>query len=151
MTIETIISENEEKEFGEFLHNQIKEFNNRHSPHHLAARQPGAVTPLYLILKDESGNAIGGLSADTHWGWLEVHNFYLPPELRGQGWGASLLHTAEEIARKRGCHSCFLWTFEFQARTFYERQGYEVVGQLKDYPPGSAFYWMRKQLQPASA
>ena len=39
-----------------------------------------------------------------------------------------------------------LSTFSFQARDFYQRHGYRVVGQLDDYPPGETFYWMRKEL-----
>ncbi len=146
MTVETIFSEGEEKEFGEFLRGKIKEFNNSRSPHHKAARQPGAITPLNLILIDEAGHWLGGLAASTYWGWLEIDNFYIPEEFRGNGLGTVLLQTAEDIAARRGCHSSFLSTFEFQARTFYERHGYEVVGQLDGYPPGSAFYWMRKKL-----
>lgn len=39
-----------------------------------------------------------------------------------------------------------LRTFGFQARGFYEKQGYRVVGALEDYPPGNAMFWMRKDL-----
>jgi hypothetical protein len=46
-----------------------------------------------------------------------------------------------------------LETFSFQARGFYEKCGYKVVGQLDDCPPGQRFYWMYKALdgvKPAS-
>ncbi len=146
MTPETIISEKEEKEFENFLHEKIKEYNNMNSPHHREARKPGAAILLNIILKDNSGNFIGGLSASTYWQWLDVDDFYIPGEFRGQGIGASLLQMAETIAIERGCTRCVLSTFEFQARVFYEKQGYYVTGKLEDYPPGSAYYWMRKDL-----
>jgi hypothetical protein len=41
-----------------------------------------------------------------------------------------------------------LTTFEFQARTFYEIHGYTIAGRMEDYPPGSSYYWMRKELAP---
>ena len=70
----------------------------------------------------------------------------MPRHLRGQGVGASLTQTAETIAIDRGAkHSC-LTTFEFQARGFYEKYRYRVVGALVGYPPGTAYYWMRKDL-----
>ena len=51
---------------------------------------------------------------------------------------------AEGEARARGCTRAWVRTFRFQARGFYERLGYRVVGELVDYPPGEALYWMRK-------
>jgi len=53
---------------------------------------------------------------------------------------------AEGEARARGCQQAWVRTFRFQARGFYERLGYRVVGVLEDYPPGDALYWMRKDL-----
>jgi predicted N-acetyltransferase YhbS len=146
MVIETTISEADEKEFAEFLHSQIRDYNNHRSSSHQAARQPGAVKPLNLILKDETGKMVGGLSGNTCWDWLEIGDFFVPNDLRGKGIGTSLLQTAETIAVNRGAKHCFLSTFEFQARSFYEKHGYYVVGKLEGYPPGSAFYWMRKDM-----
>ena len=60
MTPETTISEKAEKEFEKFLHEKIKEYNNLNSPHHREARKPGAAIPLNIIMKDNSGNFIGG-------------------------------------------------------------------------------------------
>jgi GNAT superfamily N-acetyltransferase len=144
MEFHLVQSEAEETEFTGFLHRQIREFNNRTSPHHLEARKPGAVAPLRLMVKDAEGKYLGGLAGNTFWNWLEIDDFYLPQELRGEGLGTSLLQTAEAIAIQRGCTRCFLTTFEFQARRSYEKQGYLVVGKLDNYPPGSAYYWMRK-------
>ena len=146
MTLEVTVSEENEKEFAESLHAKIREYNNHQSAHHRAARQPGAVKPLHVMLKNESGQVVGGLSAHTYWGWLEIDDLFVPDNLRGQGIGTSLLQTAETIALSRGVRHCFLSTFEFQARTFYEKQGYSVVGKLEGYPPGAAYFWMRKDL-----
>ncbi|MBI9045190.1 MAG: GNAT family N-acetyltransferase [Anaerolineaceae bacterium] len=141
------ISEIEEKEFAEFLKDQIKKFNNETSPYHLEARKPGAVKTLNLIMLNEKGEMIGGLAGSTYWDWLDVDDFFIPETLRGQGIGADLLKNAEGIAIERGCKRSYLSTFGFQARSFYEKQGYYVVGTLKDYPPGSAMYWMRKDFE----
>lgn len=64
------VSENEEKEFEEFIHTKIKEFNNVESPLHREARKPGSSTPLFIMLKDDAGHILGGLSASTYWDWL---------------------------------------------------------------------------------
>ena len=147
MTLAVTVSEADEKGFAEFLHTQIREYNNRHSPHHRAAREPGAVRPLHLMVKDETGQVVGGLSARTYWDWLEIDDFFMPNSLRGRGIGTSLLQAAEEVAASRGAKHSFLSTFEFQARTFYEKHGYSVAGRLEGCPPGATYYWMRKDLE----
>lgn len=146
MTPEFTVSEEEEKAFSEFLHRSIREFNNRVSPHHRNSRKPGSLSPIHIILTNEKGQYIGGLTATTYWGWLDIADFYLPVELRGKGIGDSILKKVESVAILRGCTRAFLTTFEFQARSFYEKRGYMVSGELEGYPPGSTYYWMVKDL-----
>ncbi len=148
MDLQIIISESEDQAFAAFLRGQLRAFNDLTSPHHRASRQPGAVSPLNLILVDAGGQRVGGLLASTYWNWLEIDTFFIPPELRRTGIGASLLRSAEQIAIQRGCEHCFLSTYSFQARGFYEKQGYFVVGALEGCPPGATYYWMRKDFLP---
>lgn len=122
---------------------QIRQFNNAHSPHHLQIRTQPPV-PLDLFLHDENQTLIGGLTASTYWSWLEIENLWLHESLRRQGYGQQLLARAEQLARERGCHWAQLTTFSFQARGFYEKCGYYVIGQLTDYPPGQTYFWLRK-------
>jgi ribosomal protein S18 acetylase RimI-like enzyme len=67
---------------------------------------------------------------------LDIDNLWLHEYFRRQGLGSRLLATAEKEARQRGCRRAMLKTFSFQARTFYEKNGYRVTGRLDDYPPG---------------
>ena len=66
--------------------------------------------------------------------------------LRGRGYGERLLLAAKEGARSQGCHCVFLSTSGFQAPRFYEKYGYQVFGEIPDYPAGHAFYLMKKTL-----
>ena len=75
-----------------------------------------------------------------------MEDFFIPDQLRGQGLGANILKMAESAAIRRGCTKVHLSTFGFQAPNFYLKQGYQIVGTLEDYPPGSAFYWLKKDL-----
>ena len=90
---------------------------------------------------------MAGLTAELYWGWMFVDDLWVHESLRHQGYGSRLLAAAEEEAQKRGCARVWLRTFSFQARAFYEKYGYRVVGQLDDYPPGEVFYWMRKDME----
>ena len=67
-------------------------------------------------------------------------------ELRGQGFGHRLLTLAEDEARHRGAKKAHLDTFSFQAPDFYKQHGYEVFGELQDFPPGHQRYFLSKQL-----
>jgi len=56
------------------------------------------------------------------------------PEFRGKGIGAALLSFTEDLFRGRSRY-LFLCvsSFNLRAQKFYERHGYKVVGELKDY------------------
>jgi ribosomal protein S18 acetylase RimI-like enzyme len=63
---------------------------------------------------------------------------------RRDGYGRQLLEAAEATAREHHCQGAFLETHSFQARPFYEKAGYEVMGEIANYPPGGSYYLMKK-------
>lgn len=101
---------------------------------------------LAVLHHDEDG-LVGGLAGYTHFSWLYVEQFWVAESQRGTGIGSALLRTAEEEARRRGCRGVWLDTYSFQARPFYEAHGYRLFGELTDYPPGHAKYFLTKALQ----
>lgn len=133
-------------DFSTFLNNMIKEFNNKHSIHHLEKRREGSVQPINIMVSDDNHNWVGGITAEVYWNWLEINYFWVHEDYRGEGLGSTLLENAEVIAKQKGAVQAKLTTFDFQARSFYELKGYKVVGEIKDYPPGSSFYTMVKVL-----
>ena len=102
--------------------------------------------PLAALLRNTDGEVVGGLWGNTTYGWLFVELLVVPDALRGRGIGRQLMQGAEAEARRRGCHSAWLDTFQFQARGFYERNGYSCFGELGDFPRGHARYFMKKSL-----
>jgi len=52
----------------------------------------------------------------------------------------------EDEGRARGCTRAHLDTFSYQARPFYERQGWRVFATLDDYPEGHQRFFLRKDL-----
>jgi len=78
-----------------------------------------------------------------------IASLAVSPESRGLGIGSRLLDFAEARARPASKH-IFLCvsSFNTRARTLYERHGYAVVGELKDYiVDGLSEYLMSKRLQ----
>jgi ribosomal protein S18 acetylase RimI-like enzyme len=116
----------------------LLEFNNQHA-------EPEHYQRLLLLVRDDSGKITGGLLGYTHWHWLFVQNLWVAESLRGAGYGRKLLQLAEDEARQRGCEHAYLDIFDFQARGFYEKPGYELFGQLEDYLPGHTRYFLQKR------
>lgn len=88
---------------------------------------------------------MAGLIGETHGNWLTVKYLWVSEDLRGQHIGTDILEQAENIARERGCHDCFLDTFSFQAPQFYKKLGYTEVFTLEDYPiTGKRHYFTKK-------
>ncbi|WP_144513887.1 GNAT family N-acetyltransferase [Bacillus sp. FJAT-22090] len=142
--IEILLDNN--NEFFTFLNTKIKEFNNQYSVHHRNARKKDSVQPINIIVSDNDKNWVGGITAEVYWEWVEINDFWVGEKYRGQGLGGLLLEKTEKVAKEKGAKKALLTTFEFQARSFYELKGYKVVGEIKDYPPGSSYYTMVKPL-----
>ena len=78
-----------------------------------------------------------------------IASLAVSPESRGLGIGGRLIDFVEERARSSSKH-IFLCvsSFNTRARALYERHGYGVVGELKDYViDGASEYLMSKRLQ----
>ena len=107
----------------------------------LSRAGPGLRQALCIWIDGENG----GLYGWTIYDWLFVELLFVPEQLRGQGLGAELLARAEAEARSRGCIGAWLDTFDFQARGFYEKLGYELAGTIPDHPRGGARYILAKR------
>jgi GNAT superfamily N-acetyltransferase len=103
------------------------------------------------VVARRENKVVGGAVGRTGWAWLFVGRLWVADELRGDGLGTPLMSTIEDAARERGCVGSWLDTFSFQARPFYERLGYEVFGELDDFPPGHARYFMKKRWEARGA
>jgi GNAT superfamily N-acetyltransferase len=121
------------------IENGVDEFNMRYTGDY-------NYRPVRIFLRDEANQIFGGITADLWGGWMYVDYLWIDEGLRGQDFGTRLMEAAEAEARAHGCHHAFLDTFSFQARPFYEKLGYEVIGTMDNYPKGEQQYWMKKQL-----
>ena len=112
------------------------------------ASKAGGERPNYLLItvRAPEGSVVGGLLGATYLGWLQVQAIWLPDELRGRGYGSTLMDLAETEAIRRGCPRVFLETLSFQALSFYEKRGYSIFSRLPDFPPGGARYALTKML-----
>jgi GNAT superfamily N-acetyltransferase len=97
-----------------------------------------------ILARDEAGTIVGGALGEIGCGWLYITVLGVQEEWRGQGLGTLLLQAAEQEAQKRSTIGVYLETIEFQAREFYERNGYKVYAVQENYPIGFKRFYMQK-------
>lgn len=107
--------------------------------------QPERFRRFAVVAQAPGGEVVGGALGETHWNWLFVSHLWLRGDVRGRGEGRRVMHLVESSAVDRGCDHVHLDTFGFQAPGFYETLGYQRLGSLDGWPPGSQriFLWKR--------
>jgi GNAT superfamily N-acetyltransferase len=112
--------------------------------------EPGHAGPFAILLKNERGRTVGGLWGKTLFGWLQVELLFVPEDRRGRSVGTEIMQEGEALAVARGCIGASLDTYSFQARGFYEKLGYSLVGTIADCPPGGARHFLQKRFKIAA-
>ena len=121
---------------------KLHKFNKHCVP---PTQEPDVINKHFLI---KDGNKfIAGICAEIYaWKILYISVFFIEAGYRHQGLGTFLLHKIEEEAKAFGVTLIHLDTFDFQAKDFYLKHGYEIFGILEDCPHGHKRYYMKKVL-----
>ena len=100
-----------------------------------------------VYVRDDKGVMLGGLIGVRKGDWLNIEYLWVSDAVRGSGVGSQLIKTAEDEARRKGCTHALVDTVSFQARPFYEKQGYQLQLSLQDYPyPEMQRHYLTKAL-----
>lgn len=102
--------------------------------------------PLAVFARDEEERVVAGITGSTLWNWLRIDLLAVDEQLRGERLGEKLMREMETEAVKRGCQYAYVDTFSFQALPFYRKLGYEIFGELEDFPAGHKRYFLTKTL-----
>jgi GNAT superfamily N-acetyltransferase len=132
------IDEPEQSAWG-IIGRGIRTYNEQHAGDNHFQR-------LCFVLQSPAQEIAGGVLGEVYWDWLHVDLLWVRDELRGRGYGHRLLTRVEDEARRRGAKNAYLDTFSFQAPDFYKQHGYQVFGELQDFPPGHQRYFLTKRL-----
>lgn len=100
----------------------------------------------YVITLSDEGEIVGGIVFTIFGEWLEIDFFWIDTNIRGKGYGNKILTEAENFAKRKGCKMSSLNTFNFQAKPFYEKNGYKVAYTQNNYPIKNTRYYMEKKL-----
>jgi GNAT superfamily N-acetyltransferase len=123
----------------EVIRSSLSDFND-------ADVGPANRAVLAVVVRDETGKVVAGISGYTAWEWLFVQWLWVAETMRGQGIAAEMLEAAEAEARRRGCRGAWIDTFNPVALRVYQDAGYEVFGALPDFPVGRTRTFLQKRL-----
>jgi GNAT superfamily N-acetyltransferase len=99
-----------------------------------------------IFMRDRSNRVVGGVGGYVYGGWLHIDFLWIEESLRNKGYGTKLLKMIEGEAVRYGCKCADLDTFSFQAKPFYEKQGYTLFATLDNYPEGHSRHFLKKKL-----
>ncbi|MEZ2222039.1 GNAT family N-acetyltransferase [Rhizobium sp. RCC_161_2] len=119
----------------------LLDFNAHHTAHLIERPNLG------IVLKNpDTAEIIGGLYATDEYNWLFIKYLVVPEAFRGKGFGARLISEAERVARERGYLGIFLDTYDFQAKPFYLKLGFEQFGELEGDAQTPCRFFLKKLL-----
>lgn len=129
-------------EEAQFLSGRLETFNSER------LGLTGPDENLSFILKNDQGKIAAGIAGILYFHkCLYISAVFVHEDLRGQNIGMDLLKRIEDEAKERGVTVVHLDSFDFQAKDFYIKSGYEVFGVLEDCPPGHTRYYFKKYLK----
>lgn len=126
----------------ELISDEIMHFNAR------AVSFTQKETPIFkrYVIKNNN-EIIAGINAVIyHWGMLFIDEIFVRETYRHQKLGSYLISKVEQEAKELGATLSHLDTFDFQAKDFYLKQGYEIFGTLENCPPNHNRYYLKKSL-----
>lgn len=104
--------------------------------------------PLAYVIR-ENDEIIAGISACIDWSYIvHIELLFVDENQRCHGLGSFLLEKVERESLMLGAGIAQTDTFDFQAKDFYLKNGYEIFGVLDDSPrPGHKRYFLKKVLK----
>ncbi|MFO8991857.1 GNAT family N-acetyltransferase [Legionella pneumophila serogroup 1] len=136
----TVLEANSEE--SEYIRDEIVRFNIQKVP----LTQNEILLHKNYVIK-EHNEIVAGITAKIYmWGILFIDILFIAESHRKKQLGTYLLNKVEDEAKKEGATLAHLDTFDFQAKDFYLKHGYEVFGVLDNCPPGHKRFYLKKAL-----
>jgi GNAT superfamily N-acetyltransferase len=98
------------------------------------------------LLATRDGQLVGAATVKVVGGAAQLEQLVVAHGLTRAGIGTALVSAVEVEAQQRGCHVIELETAESQARPFYERLGFSLIGQRLNSKFGQTWYLLEKRL-----
>ena len=100
----------------------------------------------HVLATDDAEKLVGGLRGACYWNTLHIELLWLAEQARGTGVGWQIVEEAEKFAIENGCEKALVETTSWQAKPFYEKNGYVLMATLEGRPKGHASHYLSKTL-----
>lgn len=143
INMKNFIIERSTDEESNLIDNVINKYN--------LSKVPFTQNPTFIsidrVIKGLDGDVLAGINSELYcWNCLYIQVLWVKEGFRQHGYGSRLLSEVEKIAKEKGCKLIHLDTFDFQAKDFYIKHGYEIFGVLEDCPLEHERYYMKKNI-----
>lgn len=129
-------------EESDYIRDRIVDFNIQQVP---LTQKEILVYKNYVI--KENNEVVAGINAKMYmWGILFIDILFIAESHRKKQLGTYLLSKVEDEAKQEGATLVHLDTFDFQAKDFYLKHGYEIFGVLDNCPAGHQRFYLKKTL-----
>ena len=133
-----IIQDEEHETYQPLFQEQVDIYKSNHIEDDIVEEQ------LHVCVDGET--FCGGIYLQIYSEHLYIDLLAVNKEYRGKQIGTKLMDIAEKEARTRNLEWISVGTTQFQARPFYEKQGYKVILTSQDFPKGFECYTLVKEL-----
>ncbi len=130
---------------SDLIEQKLIAFNKRNAPF---TQHPDFIALNYHIRNDHN-QVIAGINSLLYcWGIVYIDVLFVEKKYRNQQLATQLLHHVETKACEQGACLMHLDTFDWQAKDFYLKQGFQIFGTLDHCPENHARYFMHKKIGP---
>lgn len=94
----------------------------------------------------EEDKIVGGVIFYKEFDWMFVERTYVDKKYRGQKIGTKIFQELENYCKENHLVGMRLSTWDFQAKGFYEKLGFDLIYAIKDCPIGNIDYGFVKYI-----
>ena len=137
MEINIIKSDN--KDFQNIIFDRITEFNKDSRPN-LKETNAWNFCGLFGFYAMRDNQIIGGIIGNEKMQWIDVDTLFVDEKYRKNKIGTELVNKLINYCKENNLIGIHLTTLDFQAKGFYEKLGFELIAEIKDWPKGVTRY-----------
>lgn len=134
-------------DFCNFLERNMLDEHRRHITQHNRKVIDESLQFINIMMVDEAGDWVGGMQADYFWEeWVEIDYFWISQPYQTIQWASQLLERLIAFAHQHSAKHILVRTYQKDCVNFYKSQGFQLTGELYDFPPENTFSILVKDL-----